>query len=834
MSSDVLELNIDTSKALESLKRFYDTIEAVEEKMVNIGIAAQKISGIEFNTQETQAAADALKRFEQEEEKITQQTPKMNSSLFETVFTLQSISTAVSQATSFWINYFKATALAADNANSLDLQYFSLFADTSDEATESLNRLKNDLGRTTGAVQEMMIATGTMISNFDITGASAVKTSEDVTKLVSAIGNFKNVDTSQVMQTINMALAGNSRSLRQLGIIIKDDDLKNRILQDSMKGIVYESESEAKAMAMLALITERSSNAISVFSDKDIKLSEQMKKLYDNFGELYEVIGAEFLPIVIEITKQMSDALKHFNALSESEFGAWIQKITIYGGTFVGVMGTLIIAKKTLIPLIKTAGISLLQTAGIWKAETNAIKENTAASIQNGTAKRGIGGKLGLGLAVAGTAAVVLSMMPSGEKKASAKMDEAGDKMNDAADKMSSFDWSNTGILIGMGLIGTGFYSGAGKTAMSAGKTAMSAGKGALSLAGGLPAAALAAGYGVASAADSGAYSLGLTKTTSDWNVAGKTSERFFGWLGESFYRDAELDKKVKAIQDKEKKRLGEKTKKNEELTKTTLEAYEKMIGELEKAKDIIRNIDENEFLRNREDKEAMMKTDEKVLYAQERGVEARNQYEYMYSAMRQAQEYKERANAEAKLGHTSEAEKFNKLAIDTMPEGGADAIKKAYDEFLCYQNLLNDESKKRLEFEKAFNEGLDGWSESLLDSDEFKRKLHKEYNDALKKANVGDIEALNESMNISKRLSGIQSPALKNNPLVHSTTGNSVTANSAEARVMMSRRWDTEGDPSIQAAKKTAENTKQIIAELKGVRKSLDETKPKYNIMTL
>lgn len=653
MSSDVLSIAVQfkSDQALASAERFeralnriqqFDT-KGLEAAIAKIGGALNKLGGIKISPQALEfidkisqlgAATAALQNLDSLKAKMdaaTESTSKFGGSLFETIYTLQTVSSILTQAAAGWKTFFLSTSMAADGAASLEVQFQSTFADAAGSADAKLTELMGTLDRTTGSVQELMISSGRMVSNFDIVGENAVQAAGDIAHLSSALANYQNVDVGTAQNAINMALAGQTRGLRQLGIMMTETDIKNRMFADSINGVVYASEEEAKCMATLALLQEKGSSAVAAFTDKNNRFSEQMKQLTDNFGELSEVIGAVFLPLITSIVKEINSVIKGFNDLGKTPFGSFIQSSIIVTGTFIGLLTTAALTLRMLIPVYRMLTASKGAATAATAAETLSVRANTAAYERNAAARlqaaKAGGGKVGAVLGVAAFATTAYAMSPTGSSKP-VELDQNGfdhsvDKFDQAVNKQSS--WNIGSILSGStlttaliaSLIPKSVYGavwGGAKTVGSAVlPTAGTAGR----MVAGTPTAAAtggafaAAGLGLWGGVES------LLGNGSDLFVTGKNDHfgRSYNPLGESIdmlygIRDEDAPSALKDFfhwwsgttntlktiaeenAESEKRRIAQSKQMSGALAKYELETYEEKLKNLKSVSDFLTDVD--------------------------------------------------------------------------------------------------------------------------------------------------------------------------------------------------------------------------------------------------
>jgi hypothetical protein len=148
----------------------------------------------------------------------------------------------------------------------------------------------------------------------------AADESDDLTlsvlDLSQDLSSFKNVPVEQAVGAITSALAGERDSLKGLGIVIKDTDVKQRALEMGLWDGVSALSSAAQAQATMSLVTEKSANSIGDFDRTSEGAANTTKIAQANLVDLAAKIGTQLLPIGTKLLAWISGVIEKFNTLS--------------------------------------------------------------------------------------------------------------------------------------------------------------------------------------------------------------------------------------------------------------------------------------------------------------------------------------------------------------------------------------------------------------------------------------------------------------------------------------------------------------------------------------
>ena len=224
------------------------------------------------------------------------------------------------------------------------------FADVFGGFAGSIEAVTTDIGRLAGlsrsAAQELVASAGFMAQSMGFTQAESAKLSAAVFKLAGDLSAFKNIPIAQALDAVTGAMAGQTRGLKELGIVIDAAEVKRRAMLATGKATVESLTQEEEATATLALILERAGAAIGELERDSHKAGGAAQKLRADFANIWEELSlrllptlaavipildgigqaaARNLPTLVAFVQSLTDALGVTNAVERAELAAIAQ-----------------------------------------------------------------------------------------------------------------------------------------------------------------------------------------------------------------------------------------------------------------------------------------------------------------------------------------------------------------------------------------------------------------------------------------------------------------------------------------------------------------------------
>lgn len=176
-----------------------------------------------------------------------------------------------------------------------------IVADWADDMNERLGVSEERLRGTASAVGDLFVPMGFARD------AAAELTTETLT-LAAALSEWTGGTRSaeEAAHIITRAILGEREALISLGVKISEADVEARLLEKGMEGLTGEALQQARAMATLELITERSADAMTAFGEGGsdaLRAQNELKAALDELKVTMSQLVVEAAPLVIALAE---------------------------------------------------------------------------------------------------------------------------------------------------------------------------------------------------------------------------------------------------------------------------------------------------------------------------------------------------------------------------------------------------------------------------------------------------------------------------------------------------------------------------------------------------
>lgn len=234
---------------------------------------------------------------------------------------IQSIGRTMSLAVTLPILALGVTAVKlASDFEETESKFNTVFSSIRQQANDTAKNLKTNFGLSSRAAFELLGDTGDLLVGFGFTEKAALEMSRQVNELAVDLASFTNVQggAKSASAALTKALLGERESVKSLGISILESDVKARVLLNTQKGLIFESNRQAKAVATLQIATEQSSKAIGDFERTSASFANQMRITRARLEDLGIQIGKIILPLAQKLLKVVKGWIQQFSALDAS------------------------------------------------------------------------------------------------------------------------------------------------------------------------------------------------------------------------------------------------------------------------------------------------------------------------------------------------------------------------------------------------------------------------------------------------------------------------------------------------------------------------------------
>src|SRR5690606_10879787 len=110
--------------------------------------------------------------------------------------------------------------------------------------------------------REITATTGAIVQGMGLAQDASAGYAEEIARLAGDLSSFNNIPIEETARAIQAAITGERESLKRLGVVILETDVQARAMLDTGKRRAEQLTQEEKAIATLALITERAGVAV--------------------------------------------------------------------------------------------------------------------------------------------------------------------------------------------------------------------------------------------------------------------------------------------------------------------------------------------------------------------------------------------------------------------------------------------------------------------------------------------------------------------------------------------------------------------------------------------
>ena len=228
-----------------------------------------------------------------------------------------------------------------------------------DVAFKTSSKEVRDFGKTTletfgiaeGTSLDMAALFGDMATSMGLPVDKASKLSTSMVGLAGDLSSFKNIGIKEVTTALNGVFTGETESLKMLGIVMTQTNLKQFALTKGMSSNIETMTQAQKVQLRYAYILDKTKNAQGDFARTSDGSANQMRIFSESVKELSVSFGNVLLPLFTKVITKVNKVVKGFTNLSPAT-----KKIIVIISSLAAAVGPLLIAlgflSTTIIPLL--------------------------------------------------------------------------------------------------------------------------------------------------------------------------------------------------------------------------------------------------------------------------------------------------------------------------------------------------------------------------------------------------------------------------------------------------------------------------------------------------
>jgi len=200
----------------------------------------------------------------------------------------------------------KEAIAAASAAEEIQSKFNTVFRGMSKEMNVWAETFAGDVGRARQDIKEFSAGLADVLKPMGLTTDEAADMSKQMVQLALDVASFNNRQDTDVIHAFKSALTGERESLKTLGIVISEADVKQEAYR---AGLVRAGEAltkTAKAQATMNLLFANSKDAQGDLARTMDSYANQKKRLSAETKDLSETLGQIFLPIATDVVTTLA------------------------------------------------------------------------------------------------------------------------------------------------------------------------------------------------------------------------------------------------------------------------------------------------------------------------------------------------------------------------------------------------------------------------------------------------------------------------------------------------------------------------------------------------
>ena len=234
---------------------------------------------------------------------------------------------AVGTAIATTVKFLKSAEEAARSAEEIFSKFNFVFERVGNSAQNAAAEFAKNFGLADSTAKELLGTTGDLLVGMGATEGQALDLSVQVNTLAADLASFSNVQggTKRASDALTKALLGERESAKLLGVVIRETDVEQKLMEKGQQNLTGQALLLAKAQATLEIATEQSQKAIGDYARTSESASNVAKRLEQVNKGLSEAIGKSIVQAITplrsawaNVAEQLTDVIEKSNALSDA------------------------------------------------------------------------------------------------------------------------------------------------------------------------------------------------------------------------------------------------------------------------------------------------------------------------------------------------------------------------------------------------------------------------------------------------------------------------------------------------------------------------------------
>ena len=226
------------------------------------------------------------------------------------------------------IGFLKDSAKAAIDAQETFSKFEVVFQGMGTAAENAAKQFQDSFDLASSTAKEMLSDTGNLLTGFGATQEQALDLSVQINTLASDLASFTNYSggAEGASRALTKAILGERESLKLLGIVIREEEINNKLAQKGQEDLTGNALNLAKAQATLEIALEQGKNAIGDYARTHDSAANTLKRAGEETKALQVAIGTALMPSVAYLGKlwgtvagALADVISKSNELREAD-----------------------------------------------------------------------------------------------------------------------------------------------------------------------------------------------------------------------------------------------------------------------------------------------------------------------------------------------------------------------------------------------------------------------------------------------------------------------------------------------------------------------------------
>ncbi len=330
---------------------------------------------------DSSGAVSSLKQFDRAVDATEKNTTSNFTRMAKGVTAFAAVAAAATAAA--MLSIAKASITAASDMQEVQGKFDVVFREIGSYAEDAAARIAGSYGLSKRATKQYMSSIQDLLVPTGLARDKAAEMSVAFTELAVDLGSFNNMETATVVRDIQSALAGGSETMTKYGIDVKVAAVKAEVLALGLDTSTKAAERQARTVALLSIMQRDSSDAMGDFARTTESYANQTKILEGNLEDLRAGLGDKLLPVATHVVKIFNQWITSGDRMNK------IINVAIEVVRFLvnGYFGLEMVLKGTIVIIAKLAeGFIRLATPMKWVLDAmvaiGAIESNPIAALQ--------------------------------------------------------------------------------------------------------------------------------------------------------------------------------------------------------------------------------------------------------------------------------------------------------------------------------------------------------------------------------------------------------------------------------------------------------------------